>query len=130
MIPDSFPHPGIIGITSRFLPAPPGITSSDRRKVGPRIGEITRTDELESELGESVGRFVFLSRDVGDVRVARDMLDVHISGVTGIAASETNSTCKLTVLRIEPHVVPAHKRMRIISCYFLTELHDVRFILL
>jgi hypothetical protein len=27
---------------------------------------------------------VFLGKDVGDVRVARDMLDVHISGVTGI----------------------------------------------
>jgi hypothetical protein len=26
-------------------------------------------------------------------------------------ASETNSTCKLTVLRVEPHVIPAHKRM-------------------
>jgi hypothetical protein len=46
------------------------------------------------------------------------------------AASETNSTCKLTVLRVEPHVISAHKRMRIIPCYFFTKLHDVRFILL
>jgi hypothetical protein len=44
--------------------------------------------------------------------------------------SETNYTCKLTVLRVEPHVISAHKRMRIIPCYFLTGLHDVRFILL
>jgi hypothetical protein len=47
-----------------------------------------------------------------------------------ITTSETNSTCKLTVLRVEPHVIPAHKRMRIIPYYFLTELHGVRFILL
>jgi hypothetical protein len=45
-------------------------------------------------------------------------------------SSETNSTCKLTVLHVEPHVISKHKRMRIIPCYFLTELHDVRFILL
>jgi hypothetical protein len=33
--------------------------------------------------------------------------------------SETNSSCKLTVLRVEPHVISAHKRMRIIlPCYF------------
>jgi hypothetical protein len=43
------------------------------------------------------------------------------------ATSETNSTCKLTVLRVEPHVIPAHKSMHIIPCYFFTELHDVRF---
>ena len=47
-----------------------------------------------------------------------------------LPSSETNSTCKLTVLRIEPHVIPAHKRMRIIPCYFLTELHDLRLFLL
>jgi hypothetical protein len=41
---------------------------------------------------------------------------------------ETNSTCKLTVLRVEPHVIPAHKRMRIIPFYFLPELHNVRFL--
>jgi hypothetical protein len=45
-------------------------------------------------------------------------------------SSETNSTCKLTVLRLEPHVISAHKRMRTIPCYFLTELHGIRFILL
>jgi hypothetical protein len=45
-------------------------------------------------------------------------------------SSETNSTCKLTVLRVEPHVISAHKRMRIIPCYYLTGPHNVRFILL
>jgi hypothetical protein len=34
------------------------------------------------------------------------------------------------VLLVEPHVIPAHKRMRIIPCYFLTELHHIRFLLL
>jgi hypothetical protein len=29
-------------------------------------------------------------------------------------SSETNSTCKLTVLHVEPHVISAPKRMRII----------------
>jgi hypothetical protein len=54
-----------------------------------------RTDELESELGERGGRFVFLGKDVVDVRVARDMLDVHISGVTGItdAAQRASYQC-------------------------------------
>jgi hypothetical protein len=41
--------------------------------------------------------------------------------------SKTNSTCKLTVLPVEPHGIPANKRMGIIPCYFLTELHHVRF---
>jgi hypothetical protein len=50
-----------------------------------------------------------------------------IFGWIPLTSSETNSTCKLTVLCVEPHAIPAHKRMRIIPCYFLTELHDVRF---
>jgi hypothetical protein len=54
----------------------------------------------------------------------------HLLLTWSAETSETNSTCKLTVLRVEPHVISAHKRMRIIPCYFLTELHDVRFILL
>jgi hypothetical protein len=34
---------------------------------------------------------------------------------------------RFTVLRVEPHVIPAHKGMRIILSYFFTELHHVRF---
>jgi hypothetical protein len=52
--------------------------------------------------------------------------DSNILDTVG-STSETNSTCKLTALRVEPHVIPAHKRMRIIPCCFLTELHDLRF---
>jgi hypothetical protein len=36
--------------------------------------------------------------------------------VTLPVSSETNSTCKLTVFCVEPHVIPALKRMRIIPC--------------
>jgi hypothetical protein len=62
------------------------------------------------------------------IKTAEDLHNAakEISSMT----SETNSTCKLTVLRVEPHVISAHKRMRIIPCYFLTGLHDLRFILL
>jgi hypothetical protein len=54
----------------------------------------------------------------------------RLLAVAGGCSSETNSTCKLTVLRVEPHVIASHKRMRIIPCYFLTELHGVIVLLL
>jgi hypothetical protein len=38
---------------------------------------------------------------------------------------ETNSTCKLTVLRVKPRVTPPIKLIRIITCSVLTKLHDV-----
>jgi hypothetical protein len=48
---------------------------------------------------------------------------------TACDTSETNSTCKLTVLRVESRVIITHKFSPIITCSFLTKLHGIVIIL-
>jgi hypothetical protein len=42
-----------------------------------------------------------------------------------ITSPETNSTCKLTVLRVKPLVIRTHKRIRIITGSLPTKLHNI-----
>jgi hypothetical protein len=84
------------------------------------------TEEKANEVEETLSKPLLQKNVLYNYITADDvqMREYHLD------TSEINSTCKLTVLRIEPHVISAQKRMQIIPCYFLTGLHDVRFILL
>jgi hypothetical protein len=57
------------------------------------------------------------------VAVLALMASTMINGFS--TPSETNSTCKLTVLRVKPRVIPPIKLIHIITCSALTKLHDV-----